>query len=190
MRTHEFPGAHIFWLLLKPDDAGERWIATQDLPEGGAGKRVQLLDAANSDVARRPPDGGCSPGPRRPCRCTAQPCDGRGPLPRLGVVDHRQKAAPCQVEGCGTHGGMPQQALRCQHEQRKRIAREQMSLPSKQMEILRRGRTVDQAEVDVSRGLKDALGSTRSSDPVPGLHRRVVTETRARVSDPTSLDSR
>jgi len=30
----------------------------------------------------------------------------------------------------------------------------------------------------------------RSSDPVPGLRRHVVTETRARASDPTSLDSR
>ena len=150
--------AHVFWLLLQPDDAGQRRVAAQQLPKGGARKRVQLLHTTNGDVARLGPVGAARQVHVDLAAAQHEPCDRRGPLTRLCVVDHREKAAPCQIEGCGTHGRVPQQALRCQHEQRERIAREQMCLPPKQMEVLGRCRAIDEAKIDVGRRLKDALG--------------------------------
>ena len=55
--------------------------------------------------------------------------------------------------------GMPQQALRRQHEQRQRIAASSSGLTAQQVEVLRGGRAVHEAQVDVGRGLQDALGS-------------------------------
>ena len=54
---------------------------------------------------------------------------------------------------------MAQQALRRQHEQRQRIEIEQRRLPAQQVEILRGGRAVDEAQIGVGRGLEDALGA-------------------------------
>ena len=54
---------------------------------------------------------------------------------------------------------MAQQALRRQHDQRQRIGVEQQRLTAQQVEVLRRGRAVGEAQVDVGGGLEEALGT-------------------------------
>ena len=56
---------------------------------------------------------------------------------------------------------MAQQALRREHDQRQRIGREQQRLAAQQVEVLRGGRAVGQAQVDVGGGLEEALGARR-----------------------------
>ena len=52
---------------------------------------------------------------------------------------------------------MAQQALRRQHDERQRIGVEQQRLPPQQVEVLRRGRAVGDAHVDVGRRLQEPL---------------------------------
>ena len=52
---------------------------------------------------------------------------------------------------------MAQQALRRQHDERQRIDEEQCRLPPQQVEVLRRGRAVGDADVDVGRELQEAF---------------------------------
>src|SRR4029453_505192 len=54
---------------------------------------------------------------------------------------------------------MSQQALGRQYHQRKRIAAKESGLPAEQMEVLRRRRAVDDADVDIGRRLQEALGT-------------------------------
>ena len=70
--------------------------------------------------------------------------------------------------------GMAQQALRRQHEQRQRIAAQQRGLPAQQVEVLRGGRAVDEAQVDVRRRLEECVRAGRSSAPAPGPRSRAA----------------
>ncbi len=54
---------------------------------------------------------------------------------------------------------MAQEAFRREDEERQRIELEQRRLAAQQVEILGRRRAVDEAQVDVGRGLQDALGA-------------------------------
>src|SRR4249920_16332 len=51
-RPHEFPRAHVFRLLLEPDDLASRRVPVEDLGQGDAWKRVELFDAADRDPGR------------------------------------------------------------------------------------------------------------------------------------------
>ena len=52
---------------------------------------------------------------------------------------------------------MPQQALRCHHDQRQRIGRQQQGLASQHVEVLRGGGAVDDANVGVGGGVQKAF---------------------------------
>ena len=87
-----------------------------------------------------------------------EPRDALRPWPRVRVVDHRAEAAFRELARRRRDGRMAQQALRRQHDERQRIALEQRRLAAQQVEVLRRGRAVDQPQVDVGRRLQEALG--------------------------------
>ena len=80
---------------------------------------------------------------------------------------------------------MTQQALRRQDDQRQRIGLQQQRLTPQQVEILRRGRAVDEPQVDVG-GRAGNAQAARSSDPGPGLRSRAAAAAPATASAPTS----
>jgi hypothetical protein len=63
---------------------------------------------------------------------------------------------------------MPQQALRRQHDERQRVGLEQQRLPAQQVKVLRRGRAVGDAHVEVGGELQEALDArARVIRPLP-----------------------
>ncbi len=88
----------------------------------------------------------------------------------LGLVvldDHPEAAFGELARRRGDHG-VAQQALRRQHDERQRIDEEQRRLPPQQVEVLRRGRAVGDADVDVGGELQEALGTrARVVGPLP-----------------------
>ena len=73
------------------------------------------------------------------------------------VRDHHPEAAFGELARRRRDHRVAQQALRRQHDERQRIDEQQRRLPAQQVEVLRRGRAVGDADVDVGRQLQEAL---------------------------------
>ena len=149
-------------------------------------ERIELLDAARwrRSGCRRAALAATS-GRRRPCRCTGRSrAHLAGACRRVGIVDHRLEAALGELARRRRHHRVAQQALRREHDQRQRIGLQQQRLPPQQVEVLRGGRAVGEAQVDVGGQLAGSARGARSSDPGPGLRSRAAAAAPATASCP------
>ena len=80
---------------------------------------------------------------------------------------------------------MPQQALRREHDERQRIDLQQRGLPAEQVEVLRRGRAVGDADVDVGSELQEPLGPRAGVIGPLAFVRRAAAAARATAASPT-----
>ena len=95
---------------------------------------------------------------RTPCRCRAA----RRRISRLRPAASSSGITGCQrpsarSRGAAGHQRMAQQALRREHDERQRVGQQQHRLPAQQMEILRGGRAVGDAQIDVGGRLEEPL---------------------------------